>query len=78
MSGLSEYRVQLAGGIPAVIQLSEDDAKAYGNRAVPVKAKAKAPANKSKAPANKGAAADANKGAAADADSGTEASGEDE
>ena len=51
MSGLSEYQIPAPGGQTITVQLLEADAKAYGDAAVAVKAKA--PANKAKAPANK-------------------------
>ena len=53
MSGLKEYRVPAPGG-EITVQLSDDDAARYGDKAELV-VKAKAPANKSKAPANKSA-----------------------
>lgn len=63
MSALSLYRVPLAGGGDTVVQLSEDDAKRYGKKAVPVKA------NKAKAPSNKASAASAASSAAESASS---------
>lgn len=67
MSAMKEYRIPAPGG-EITVQLSDDDAARYGEKAVLVEpvaeepvavdvepvvdVKAKAPANKSKAPAN--------------------------
>ncbi|MGB3301784.1 MAG: hypothetical protein WBA98_03760 [Gordonia sp. (in: high G+C Gram-positive bacteria)] len=53
MSAMKEYRIPAPGGEFLTVQLSDEDAARYGDKATPVGTKAKAPANKSKAPANK-------------------------
>jgi hypothetical protein len=47
---MKEYVVDI-GGIPHTVLLTDEDAKRYGDRATPVKAKT--PANKARKPANK-------------------------
>lgn len=74
MSGLREYRVPAPGGQTITVQLSDEDAKRYGDNAVPVvvegsvvpevkastakSTKARTPANKSAAVETKAADAD--------------------
>lgn len=54
MAELKEYVVN-TGGIDTTVQLSDEDAKRYGEHAKPATKAALAPANKARAAANKGA-----------------------
>lgn len=64
MSGLREYRIPAPGDQTITVQLSDEDAKRYGDKAVEVKAstvkstKARTPANKAADVETKAADAD--------------------
>jgi hypothetical protein len=47
---MDEYEIEI-NGVPHTVQLSDEDAKRYGDAATPTKGKQ--PANKSRKPANK-------------------------